>query len=62
VTRARMPPDLFADAGQQAASHPLTVFRADLISCADMVKLDLHALEQEMGFAVGRPAGRWRRR
>ena len=28
---------------------------------ADMVKLDLHALEQEMGFAVGRSAGWWRR-
>jgi hypothetical protein len=28
---------------------------------ADMVKLDLNALEQEMGFAVGRPAGWWRR-
>jgi hypothetical protein len=28
---------------------------------ADMVKLDLRALEQEMGFAVGRPAGWWRR-
>ncbi len=28
---------------------------------ADMVKLDLHALEQEMGFAVGRPPGWWRR-
>jgi hypothetical protein len=27
---------------------------------ADMVKLDLHALEQEMGFAVGR-SGWWRR-
>ena len=24
-------------------------------------KLDLHALEQELGFAVGRPAGMWRR-
>ena len=28
---------------------------------ADMVKLDLRALEQEMGFAAGRPAGWWRR-
>jgi hypothetical protein len=28
---------------------------------ADMVKLDLSALEQELGFAVGRPAGWWRR-
>src|SRR5271166_1326397 len=28
---------------------------------ADLVKLDLQALEQEMGFAVGRPAGWWRR-
>jgi hypothetical protein len=28
---------------------------------ADMVKLDLHALEQELGFAVDRPAGMWRR-
>ena len=28
---------------------------------ADMVKLDLAALEQEMGFAVGRPAAWWRR-
>jgi hypothetical protein len=28
---------------------------------ADMVKLDLHALEQELGFTVGRPAGMWRR-
>ena len=28
---------------------------------ADMVKLDLHALEQEMGFAVGHPPGWWRR-
>jgi hypothetical protein len=28
---------------------------------ADMVKLDLNALEQEMGFAVGRPSGWWRR-
>ena len=28
---------------------------------ADMVKLDLSALEQELGFAIGRPAGWWRR-
>jgi hypothetical protein len=28
---------------------------------ADMVKLDLTALEQELGFAIGRPAGWWRR-
>jgi hypothetical protein len=28
---------------------------------ADMVKLDLKALEQEMGFAVGRSSGWWRR-
>ena len=28
---------------------------------ADMVKLDLLALEQEMGFSVGQPAGWWRR-
>jgi hypothetical protein len=28
---------------------------------ADMVKLDLWALEQEMGFAAGRSAGWWRR-
>ena len=28
---------------------------------ADMVKLDLRALEQEMGFSVGRRAGWWRR-
>lgn len=28
---------------------------------ADMVTLDLLALEQEMGFAVGQPPGWWRR-
>lgn len=28
-----MPSDLFADVGKQAAARPLTVFRADLISC-----------------------------
>ncbi len=28
---------------------------------ADLVKLDLHALEQEMGFAVGAPPAWWRR-
>jgi hypothetical protein len=28
---------------------------------ADLVKLDLRALEQEMGFAVGRAGGWWRR-
>ncbi len=28
---------------------------------ADLVKLDLHALEQEMGFSVGRAPGWWRR-
>ena len=28
-----MPSDLFADVGKQVAARPLTVFRADLVSC-----------------------------
>ena len=45
-------------AGQFARSVPDFVLKGRF---ADVVRLDLHALEQEMGFAVGQRAGWWQR-
>ena len=45
-------------AGQFARSVPDFVLKGRF---ADQVKLDLHALEQEMGFAVERPRAWWQR-
>ena len=46
-------------AGQFARSVPDFVLKGRF---ADLVKLDLRALEQEMGFSVGRGQGAWWRR
>ena len=45
-------------AGQFARSVPDFVLKGRF---ADVVRLDLHALEQEMGFAVGRRSAWWQR-
>lgn len=45
-------------AAQFARSVPDFVLKGRF---ADLVKLDLHALEQEMGFAVGASRAWWRR-
>ena len=45
-------------AGQFARSVPDFVLKGRF---ADVVRLDLQALEQEMGFAVGQRAGWWHR-